>query len=302
MTSSKRWMSPLRYPGGKVRMASWLVEVFDRLWSPMDVEVWIEPFGGGAGAGLMALDAYDIPDVWVVESNPALAAFWTTIMADGGRLAARVETTVPTLDLFTQSREIVAAALAGESGVDQEDLSYAAFILNRCSRSGMILGNVGPIGGKHQSGRHTVASRFHGERLADRIRAVSAYGQRFRVYQGDGISYLEELPGSGIEDEVFVFADPPYLGVGNALYAQGMQQAQHERLAAALRSCPAPWVLTYDAHPGVLDLYPDCEVVEFEAPHTAHRQQIGTEYLVLSEGLPVPEEHPLGKGDWWAVA
>lgn len=257
-SSLKRWVSPLRYPGGKVRMTSWLAEVFGQLVMPMDVEVWIEPFGGGAGAALMALEAHEVPEAWVVEANPALAAFWTTIMADGGRLAARVETTVPTLDLFVESREVVAAALAGEPRVDREDLGYAAFLLNRCSRSGMVLGNVGPIGGKHQTGRHTIASRFHGERLADRIRAVSALGQRFRVHEGDGISYIEDLTASGVEDEVFVFADPPYLGVGNALYAQGMQSGQHERLAAALRACPAPWVLTYDAHPGVLDLYPDC--------------------------------------------
>lgn len=295
-------MSPLRYPGGKVRMASWLVEVFDQLVMPMDVEVWVEPFGGGAGAALMALEAHEVPEAWIVEANPALAAFWTTIMSDDGRLAARVETTVPTLDLFTQSREIVAAALARQPGVDPEELGYAAFLLNRCSRSGMVLGNVGPIGGKHQTGRHTVGSRFHGERLAARIRAVSAFGQRFRVHEGDGISYIEDLPGSGIADEVFVFADPPYLGVGNALYAQGMQLAQHERLATALRSCTSPWVLTYDAHPGVLDLYPDCEIIEFQAPHTAHQQQVGTEYLVLPQGMPVPEEHPLGKGEWWAVA
>lgn len=300
--TAPRWVSPLRYPGGKVRMTSWLVEVFDQLVMPMEVEVWIEPFGGGAGAALMALEAHHVPDAWIVEANPALAAFWTTIMADDGRLAARVETTTPSLELFMESRETVAAAMAGESTVDREDLGYAAFVLNRCSRSGMVLGNVGPIGGKTQAGRHTVASRFHGERLADRIRAVSAFGQSFRVFEGDGISYIENLTGSGIEDEVFVFADPPYLGVGNSLYSQGMAPEQHQRLATALQECPSPWVLTYDAHPDVLDLYPDCEVVEFEIPHTAHQQQVGTEYLVLPENLPAPDVHPLGKGDWWAVA
>lgn len=301
MTTS-RWASPLRYPGGKVRMTSWLMEVFDRLMMPLDVEVWIEPFGGGAGAALMALEAHNVPDAWIVEANPALAAFWTTIMNDDGRLATRVENTVPTLELFTESRETVAAALAGETTVDREDLGYAAFILNRCSRSGMVLGNVGPIGGKAQAGRYTVASRFNGEQLAERIRAVSAFGESFRVIEGDGISYLEELPNSGVENEVFVFPDPPYLGVGNALYSQGMSPEQHQRLASALENLTSPWVLTYDAHPGVLDLYPECEIIEFEIPHTAHKQQVGTEYLVIPEGIPVPELHPLGKGDWWAVA
>lgn len=297
-----RWISPLRYPGGKVRMTPWLVEVFDHLWGPMDVEVWLEPFAGGAGAALMALEAYGVPEAWMVEANPALAAFWQTLMADGEHLASRVERTAPDVGLFMASREVVGAALTGESGVPREDLGYAAFVLNRCSRSGMVLGNVGPIGGKHQAGRYTVASRFNGPRLADRLRKVASFGQRFRVVEGDGISHLEDLAGSGIEDEVFAFVDPPYLGVGDGLYANGMPRGEHTRLAAALQECPAPWVLTYDAHPQVLELYPGCEVVEFEIPHTAHQQQIGTEYLVRPQGMPASWGNPLGKGGWWTVA
>lgn len=296
-----RWVSPLRYPGGKVRMAPWLADVFAHLVGPMDVEVWVEPFGGGAGAALMALESHGVPEAWVVEANPALGAFWETVTEEGERLAVRVERTVPTMALFEESRALVAAALAGEA-LDRWELGFAAFVVNRCSRSGMVSHNVGPIGGKRQAGKYKLASRFNGPRLAERIRAVAAFGRRLRVFAGDGIGYVEDLAGSGLEDEVFLFVDPPYLGVGDALYAQGLSWGEHERLAAALGACPAPWVLTYDSHPEVLKLYPECEVVEFEAPHTAHRQGINTEYLVLPEGLPVPDVHPLGKGDWWAVA
>lgn len=299
--TSPRWVSPLRYPGGKVRMTGWLAAVFDHLHGPMDVEVWIEPFGGGAGAALMALEAHQVPEAWIVEANPALSAFWTTIMADEGRLAARVENTVPSLELFYESREMVAASLAGEDSMDREDLGYAAFILNRCSRSGMVLGNVGPIGGKQQTGKYAIASRFHRARLAERLRAVSAFDQRFRAIDGDGIDYIAGLDGSGIEHEVFLFVDPPYLEAGNRLYASGMHSECHSRLAAALSACPAPWVLTYDAHPKVLELYQGCEVYEFEIPHTANQQIVGTEYLVASADLAVPYPHPLGKGEWWQV-
>jgi DNA adenine methylase len=296
-----RWVSPLRYPGGKACMTPWLVDVFNSLNGTMDVEVWLEPFGGGAGAALMALEAHDVPEAWIVESNPALAAFWTEVMNDGGQLAARVETTTPTLAMFDAAKEIVTAALAGEKP-ELCELAFAAFLLNRCSRSGLLLGNVGPIGGKAQAGRYGISARFNGEALAQRLRAIAAYGSRFRVHEGDGIRFIEQLAGSGIEDEVFVFADPPYMGVGNALYAHGMCQTGHARLAAALRNCPAPWVLTYDAHPEVLALYQGHRVVEFEIPHTVNKQKIGTEYLVLSKGLTTPTGNPLGKGDYTAIA
>lgn len=301
---SARWISPLRYPGGKARMTEWLVDVFDHLYMPMDVEVWIEPFGGGAGAGLTALEQGTVEDVWICEANPALAAFWTTLTdedGEGERLARRVESTVPDLVQFTAARETVAAGLAGEQ-VDRFELGFAAFLLNRCSRSGMVLPNVGPIGGKAQAGKDTIASRFHGPRLAERLRRVAGYGRSFRVHEGDALDYIEELDGVGFEEECFLFVDPPYIEEGNRLYAQGMDAAAHCRLAELLLSHPTPWVLTYDAHPVVLDLYPECPVYEFDIPHTANRQSVGTEYLVTGPNVWLPAGNPLGKGAWRQVA
>ncbi|QOD05835.1 DNA adenine methylase [Pseudarthrobacter sp. BIM B-2242] len=296
-----RYSSPLRYPGGKARMAPWLTETFESLQWPMDVEIWLEPFGGGAGAALTALTAGNVPEAWIVEANPALAAFWTTVMSDGPALAARVERTVPTLALFQDSRQNVAAALGGEQ-VDPFELGLSAFILNRCSRSGMILPSVGPIGGKTQDGQHTIGARFNASALAERIRSVHALGDRFKVFAGDGISFLEDLQHSGVQDEVFCFVDPPYIGVGNDLYAIGMDDDLHQRLARALNRLTAPWLLTYDAHPQIPLLYPDSEIVEFDIPHTAGSSRVGREYLVLGPGMGLPEANPLGKGNVYRLA
>lgn len=296
---SDRWISPLRYPGGKARMTPWLVEHFETVPSFMDVEIWVEPFAGGAGAALTALVHHDVPEAWLVEQNPALAAFWRTVLTDGHRLADRVSRTVPDMTLFGQSREVVTAALDGEQ-VPDADLAFATFVLNRCSRSGLLNPNVGPIGGKGQAGQYTVASRWNGPALADRLTLVADLGSagRVRLLDGDGIGYIEQLDGTvGIEDEVFLFVDPPYVGVGNALYAHGMTEADHVRLAAALRGTPASWVLTYDAHPLVLALYPGHETLEFEIPHTAHRAKVGTEYALSSKGLSLGGLNPMGKGE-----
>lgn len=295
MTTSSRYASPLRYPGGKARMAPWLSDTFESLLWPMDVEIWLEPFGGGAGAALTALMSGRVPEAWIVEANPALAAFWSAVMEDGPALARRIEVTVPTLALFEDAKQKVAASLNGED-IDNLELGYAAFILNRCSRSGMILPNVGPIGGKTQTGLHTVAARYNAPALAERVRAVHALGDRFRVFAGDGISFLEDLPESGVADEVFCFVDPPYIGVGNDLYAIGMDDDLHHRLAAALNRLSAPWLLTYDVHPQIPLLYPDRATVEFDIPHTAGSSRVGREYLVLGPGMALPETNPLGKG------
>lgn len=276
-------------------MAPWLVETLDALQWPMDVEIWLEPFGGGAGAALTALMSGRVPEAWIVEANPALAAFWRSVMTDGPALARRIESTTPTLALFEAARSTVQESLLGEPK-DSFELGFAAFMLNRCSRSGMIIPNVGPIGGKTQSGVHTVASRFNAPALAERIRSVHRLGSRFKVFAGDGIKFLEDLPESGVQDEVFCFVDPPYIGVGNDLYAIGMDDNLHRRLATALNRLHAPWLLTYDAHPQIPQLYPDRKIAAFQIPHSAGTSRIGLEYLVLGPGMSAPQANPLGKG------
>lgn len=68
-SQSVRWVSPLRYPGGKGRMAGALAELFMAQFGLMDVEVWVEPFAGGAGAGLHLLDRDVVEEVWLSGAN-----------------------------------------------------------------------------------------------------------------------------------------------------------------------------------------------------------------------------------------
>ena len=308
--AKRRWLSPLRYPGGKARMATFLGDLFEAQTGPMDIEIWMEPFAGGAGAGLALLDSGRVDEVWLVEKNPALAALWRSIIHQGADLAARVSATTPTIALWNEVRAVLAASAAGERFEDL-DLAYAAFLINRCSRSGIVAPDVGPIGGKNQTGRWTIASRFNAEALAERIRHITTLGSRLRITEGDAISHVASLTDSGIEEELFLFVDPPYLVEGNGLYAHGMRWPDHQALADALNGCPAPWMLTYDAEPAVFEqLYPDRRVLSYDIPHTANQQRIDREFAVFSDHTfvgPTPELLAKGQSEWvhrpsWASA
>lgn len=289
------YLSPLRYPGGKARMSSWLIDHLTDADPLSEVEIWCEPFAGGAGAGLQALHADAVEELWLIDADPALAAFWTAVLTDGDHLARRAETTRPTLDDFDRAQEILSTAVSDHS--DPFELGWSAFLINRCSRSGLINTTVGPIGGRAQAGRYTVTSRYNGPALADRIRAITAMRHRLRIICGNGIDYLSELNGSGISTEVFAFIDPPYIAAGPRLYSQPMPAAEHERLATVLAELvESPWVLTYDARPRISDLYRFAHITAFDIPHTAGRQHIGCEYLITPAQLAPPEVNPLGRG------
>lgn len=284
-TTAGRYLSPLRYPGGKATIAQHLGDVYLAQDGHMPIEIWIEPFAGGAGAALDLLTRDVVDEAWLIDAHPALAAFWGTVIDDGERLAAVVAATVPTMQLWEQSREVLEAGDVGTF-----DLAYAAFVINRCSRSGIVAPRSGPMGGRHQTGRYTIASRFNGPPLADRILHVHSLRSRLRVHHGDGIGYIEQLNDSGIVDEVVLFVDPPYIREGNRLYANGLDPAAHQRLSAALHATEARWLLTYDNHCDVQDvLYPDHRVVPFNIRNTANRARLATELAVLSNNLQVDE-------------
>jgi len=260
-------------------MAPWLADMFADQGGLMDVEIWMEPFAGGAGAALTLLDRKAVDEVWLVDANPAIAAFWFAVVNAGDSLAALVERTRPTHELYERSRGL----LAEPGGADLFELGYAAFIVNRCSRSGIIAPRSGAMS--------NVTARFNAPELADRIRHIASFASRIRVHHDDGIAFIEDLNGdAGIEDEVLLFVDPPYIREGNRLYTHGMDYATHRRLADALNQTPARWLLTYDDEPVIPDeLYPDRRVVAYDIRNNANRARRAREYAVLSDNLHVAD-------------
>lgn len=295
--SQRRWISPLRYPGGKGRMAGYLGDIFVQQAGQMDIEIWVEPFAGGAGAGLTLLDSGIVSELWLTELHPPLAAFWRAVCHQGDELAARIAVSAATLRTWEESQAVLAAHQRGQQFADL-DLGFAAFFVNRCARSGIMAPNVGPIGGKHQSGRWTIGSRYNAPALAQRILHVHSLASRIRITEGDALRAIADLASSGIEDEIVLLVDPPYLVEGNRLYTNGLGEEEHQELARILASCPSRWMLTYDDQSVVAqDLYPNHRILSYSIPHTANRQRTAREYAVFSDDLWIdPDAVPLNRG------
>lgn len=263
-----RYLSPLRYPGGKASIAPALLD-------GVDAEVWFEPFAGGLGVGLRALFDGVVDELWLAESDPVVRGLWEWIIADVDSLAEAVSDLVPSLDLFYRSRQVIA-----EDAAESEDLVLAGLVVNRCSRSGIIAGNVGPVGGASQSGRYTVSARFDPEALSARLRLLAPLASRMRMVGADGIEALESLATSGADDDVAVFVDPPYLDVGDRLYRDRMGMEGHRRLAEALAGLECEWMLTINDLDPVRDLYGWAEVGRVPVRYCAASSRIAEELLI----------------------
>nr|WP_300336709.1 DNA adenine methylase [Actinomyces sp.] len=272
-----RYLSPLRYPGGKARLAPLLAHLINAQ-QPRPA-CYAEPYAGGAGAALRLLSDGVVEHVHLNDVNPGIAALWRTITCPEGAKAFcdLIEDTPVTIEQWHHQRSTYQHGQA-----DDLTLGFATFFLNRTNRSGIL--GARPIGGLDQTGRWGIDARFNKPALIERVQAVAALGERIHVTRLDGVDFLTRL-GQTCQ-EVFVYADPPYVEQGPSLYLHAFSPSDHQRLAEHLRGASYPWVLTYDDQPVVRDrLYSWATCRSFAIAHTAARQHIGQETIIHSPSL-----------------
>lgn len=179
---------------------------------------------------------------WINDLDYEVAALFTAMRDQCEELCNRVLTTTPTVDLWKEIKT---------GHVDNVlDAGFRTLFLNRTSFSGILTGN--PIGGMKQESKYKIDCRWNPSALVQQVRACS------QKLQGVVITSLDfeeviKAPGEG----VLLYLDPPYFHKGNLLYREGMTQADHERLAATLRTTSHRFFITYDDCSEVRSLYQD---------------------------------------------
>jgi DNA adenine methylase len=268
-------ISPLRYPGGKSALYMRLRQVIRS--NGLAGCTYVEPYAGGAGAGLGLLVTGQVARVVINDLDPAIFAFWKLLATKPGLLREKIQAAELHPKEWAEQREAYRTA----DRSDYDTLGYATFYLNRTSRSGVL--NAGPIGGHDQSGNYKIDARFNREALSERIRILSLYASRIVVSSKDGKEVIEKYAS---RSNTFIYADPPYFEKARGLYMNSFSLADHEALADVLNShAQRSWILTYDNAVKVSELYSDRRRYEFELYYSAHRARRAKEIVVLSDAL-----------------
>ena len=288
-----RYLSPLRYPGGKARLAPYLARLIEAQ-QPRPRQ-YAEPFAGGAGAALHLLRDGSVDYIHLNDLNPGIAAFWRASLDFPNEFCRQVRTAPLTIDEWQRQAEIY----SNPSGRDDFELGFATFYLNRTNRSGIL--DARPIGGFEQLGRWKIDARFNRDALCVRIQAIADLRHRIYVTEYDALDFLASI--KEIAEDVFVYADPPYLVQGEGLYLHAFDADAHLQLAKILASAEFPWILTYDDDPRITNLlYSGGRSATFDIAHTAHHQRVGTEAVIYSENLVVPDlEITAGRISRWTA-
>lgn len=265
-------LSPLRYPGGKAALAGLFADLIDELGIARPT--YVEPYAGGAGAGIALLKQGLVDRLVVNDFDPAVHAFWRSITAETESFVELVETAPLTIPEWLRQREIYRAA--DES--DQLALGFALFYLNRTNRSGILKGGV--IGGLAQTGNYKIDARFNRQTLLDRIRSIGELAHKITVSDLDGRTVISKYAS---DPSVFMYIDPPYVRAGERLYMNAFEYRDHAALADVVKQIDgAHWLMTYDTSPVIERLYADQYQCRYELNYSARHPGLADELMIAS--------------------
>ena len=274
-----RFISPLRYPGGKAKLAPYIASLINAQQIPP--RYYAEPFAGGAGAALKLLHEGIIEHVYLNDLNRGIAAFWRAITQTPEEFNHLITTCELNIDAWKHYKNIYDTP----QNKDDLTLGFATFYLNRTCRSGIL--GARPIGGMEQTGKWKIDARFNRDNLSHRIRTIAAMADNITITESEGIDFLTTMEEHG--ENIFVYADPPYLGQGEGLYLHAFDEPQHKALAKKLANATFYWMLTYDDDPFITEgLYHSARAAIFPIAHTAHHQHVGAESIIYSSSLTIP--------------
>lgn len=274
--STLRSVSPFRYPGGKAFLYKYLAERLARLSSGQ--RVYAEPFCGGAGAAVILLKSNAVSHLHLNDVDPRVYSAWKAILEETDRFVEAINTTPISMETWYAARAIVQSADSYSF-----ELGFATFFLNRTSRSGIVVG-AGPIGGYDQSGNWKIDARFNREALSERVRWLGSVRSAITLTSEDALTFLTRSATRLPIDRTLFFVDPPYVTAGGRLYLNAMDNGKHIALSDMLQDGSLPhWVLTYDDHPLIRQIYADQEIEDLAVTYSLQSKRKEREVIITNQ-------------------
>lgn len=277
-----RFNSPLRYPGGKGKLAGYITQVyFD---NGLKGGHYVEPYAGGAGVALNLLMNDVVSHIHLNDLNYAIFCFWNSVLESTAQLCELIDTTEVTIDEWYRQKSII------EKPFENSKLAigFATFFLNRTNRSGILLGGV--IGGKAQEGKWKLDARFNKIDLINRINRIASRKDDITLHNLDSYELIKNIVPT-LPDCTLIYLDPPYYVKGKGLYQNHYKHEDHENIAKLVSSeIKQPWIVSYDNVPEISAMYEGYKKIEYGINYSAQERYKGAEVMFFSHNVTIPKK------------
>lgn len=275
------YFTPLRYPGGKGKLAAYVKEIIraNRLFDGK----YVEPYAGGAAIALELLLQEYVATVHINDLSQPVYSFWKAVLNETEELCRLVKNTRLTVASWDRQKRI----FANPDEHSYIELGFATFFLNRTNRSGILKG--GMIGGRDKSGRWKIDARYNADELIFRIQSIAEMRRRIKLTRSDALALLRfGLPRW--DSKTLIYLDPPYVKQGRELYYDFYQPEDHADLATFVRDNmdDRAWIVSYDNVDPIFDLYSGLRHVVYNVRYTAQENRVGKEVMFFSPKLEIP--------------
>jgi len=274
-------ITPLRYPGGKGKLAAYVKSLL-KANGLLDAE-YVEPYAGGAAIALELLMHEYVSRIHINDVSRPIYAFWRSVLKQTDELCRLIADTRVTVRQWDLQKKI----LVNPADHDDLALGFATFFLNRTNRSGILNGGI--IGGRNQTGPWKIDARFNAAELVHRITAVARMRSRISLTRQDALKFLKK-GSSNWPESTLIYLDPPYFVKGRELYYDYYQPRDHAEVAAFVTGNlkHQRWIVSYDNVEAIHKLYPGVRHVIYDIGYSARSARRGSEIMFFCEGLRVP--------------
>ena len=273
--------SPLRYPGGKTKIAPLVNAIMEN--TKIKNGVYIEPFAGGAGVALTLLLRNNVSHIVINDMDTTIYAFWYSVLNYNEEFIQLIKDTPITIEEWYNQKKI----FLNNNVKNILELGFATFFLNRTNRSGIL--KAGPIGGYNQTGKYSIDVRFNKEDLITRIKRIGEYRDKISLFNLEIKEFINSVLPE-YESNAFVYFDPPYYKKGHELYINFFKPEDHQVLAELIKQIKIDWMVTYDNTEEVKTIYKDREQKIYDLNYSLANKGKNSEIIVLSRDLWLTSE------------
>ncbi|MBO6526000.1 DNA adenine methylase [Erythrobacter sp.] len=281
--------SPLRYPGGKGKLAGYLKAIISE--NSLNDGTYVEPFAGGAGIACELLLENYVREIHINDLSPSIHCFWNSSLGETERFCDDINAAKLTVEEWDRQK-LIFENERRSSSPDQYALGFATFFLNRTNRSGILNGGI--IGGRSQESEWGIDARFNRADLIDRIRLIASMNDRISVTSYDALKLVKQLRKKNCF-RTLMYLDPPYYEKGRQLYLDYYREDDHRKLAKAVQKDDQPfnWIVSYDNVQAIKSLYGNSRSFEYNIHYSARSASVGSEIIFFDRKLriPTPEDH-----------